>query len=130
MEGLPPLEHTWKSLLERREELGGIEKLREVYASYPRVKAYREARLNDVFGFFTGPDDLPDTEEEFVRRQRNSALTPFALLWEGAWYERGEMGWFGCVQGEKDQDDWNAEFSRLWDEIPDDEWVTVVDCHV
>jgi hypothetical protein len=48
----------------------------------------------------------------------------------GKWYEKGSMGWFGCVIGEKDQAEWNAEFNRMFDSLPDDALLTAVDCHI
>lgn len=55
---------------------------------------------------------------------------PFAACDQNRWMERGEMGWFAMVSNEKDQNDWDAEFRKFWDEIPDDEMVTIVDCHI
>jgi len=49
---------------------------------------------------------------------------------DGKWYQRGEMGWFGCVSDEKPQEDWSVEFQRLFDAIPAEKWISVVDCHI
>jgi len=40
------------------------------------------------------------------------------------------MGWFGCVSGEKDRDGWDRDFNAMLDALPDDTWLTVVDCHI
>lgn len=56
------------------------------------------------------------------------AVTSFALLWDGKWYERGEMGWFASVSNENDN--WAEDFKKLYDTIPGDKWLTVVDCHI
>ena len=60
----------------------------------------------------------------------DGAIATFAIIKDGKWYEKGEMGWWGCVGNEKEQDHWNEEFAKLFDAIPDDEIVTVVDCHI
>jgi hypothetical protein len=56
------------------------------------------------------------------------ALSSFALLVNGEWHEKGEMGWWACVSNEKE--DWQTEFDRLFAAIPDDKWLVVVDCHI
>jgi hypothetical protein len=34
------------------------------------------------------------------------------------------------VRDEKDRDEWNLQFSKLIDELPDNAILTVVDCHI
>lgn len=54
----------------------------------------------------------------------------FAVLHDGKWYERGEMGWFGAVSGEKSQDTWDKEWHNLVDLLDPEDEVTLVDCHI
>ena len=49
---------------------------------------------------------------------------------DGEWFESGEMGWFGMSRNDKDPDDWNAEFTKMFDALPEDTVITLVDCHV
>ena len=70
------------------------------------------------------------SRDEYVTRARDKATTLFAVLKDGIWYERGGMGWWGVVHDEKDEDTWNREFAALFDSMPPDTWVTVVDCHI
>ena len=53
-----------------------------------------------------------------------------AIVMDGKWYERGEMGWWGMVSNEQDTDAWNAQVSTLLDSLPDDTDISVVDCHI
>lgn len=69
-------------------------------------------------------------EEEYVRIQRKQALVPFAVVKDGKWYERGSMGWFACVSGEMDREQWAEQVAQLFDGLPPDTLVTVVDCHI
>lgn len=48
----------------------------------------------------------------------------------GEWYEKGKMGWWGVVQDEKDPNQWYEEFHKLFDALPDDTLVSIVDCHI
>jgi len=68
--------------------------------------------------------------DEFVQIARNGAIGTFAVLKNGEWAERGEMGWFGMVSNEGDKNAWDQQFNDMFDALPDDTLVTIVDCHV
>lgn len=55
-------------------------------------------------------------------------LTGFAFVREGKWYEKGEMGWWACISNEKS--DWHEQFVKLIDDVPEDWYLTCVDCHI
>lgn len=72
-----------------------------------------------------------ETKEQYVERRRKSCLAPFAILMENLeWIERGKMGWWAIVSDEKDKDMWLEEFKNIFNAIPDDELITIVDCHI
>lgn len=54
----------------------------------------------------------------------------FAVVKEGEWYEKGEMGWFGMASNEKETDEWFDEFRRLLSDLPPETVVTIVDLHI
>ena len=54
----------------------------------------------------------------------------FAVLKGGEWHEKGAMGWWGMVADKKEGEDWNVEFKRLLEGLPDDTPLTLVDCHI
>ena len=60
----------------------------------------------------------------------NDALTTYAVLKDGKWYERGQMGWFGISSNEKDPEEWSSNFYKLIDSLPEDTRLTIVDCHI
>ncbi|MBN8929943.1 MAG: hypothetical protein J0H19_25405, partial [Rhodospirillales bacterium] len=62
------------------------------------------------------------------RKEIQPALCAFALLRDGQWFERGQMGWWGVVSNENNG--WEVEFAKMLAELPADKWVTVVDCHI
>lgn len=57
-------------------------------------------------------------------------LTTFALLKDGKWFEKGEMGWFGAVHNGKEQEQWETELKKLVQELPDDSLISIYDCHI
>jgi hypothetical protein len=64
--------------------------------------------------------------DEYVECQ--SAWAPYALLWNGKWYEKGTMGWLGFSSNEEPQ--WKGTFKELWAQIPEDAVIFMVDCHI
>lgn len=69
-----------------------------------------------------------ETRESFVARR--TAPCTFAVLKNGVWYERGDMGWWGIVSDEKDSDAWQREFEKLITNLPEDTLLSVFDCHI
>lgn len=68
------------------------------------------------------------SKEAYLQQARDTALQTFAFLTKGEWFEKGDMGWFAIVSDEKK--DWPSMFQQLWDEVPDDHYITLVDCHI
>lgn len=63
-------------------------------------------------------------------KNSESPYRTFAVLMDGTWYQRGRMGWFGCVSDNIGEDEWNGQLEELWNKIPDDAVLVVVDCHI
>ncbi len=57
-------------------------------------------------------------------------LKTFAILKDGEWFERGEMGWWGAIHDEKDETKWDSEFKKLVESISDDTLISIYDCHI
>lgn len=73
-------------------------------------------------------DTTEITRSQYV--DRSTPFTPFAYLLDGAWHEKGEMGWWGITRNEKPQADWSVQFSEALEKQPGDHWITVIDCHI
>lgn len=119
--------HAWEHVREVLHK-GDIEAAREAYHEQPAVKRLKQAD-QERYGWELD-DALCWSLDNYVQRSRNAAGSTFALLKDGKWYERGEMGWWGCVGNKKNTDDWHQEFAKLLDSLPDDTLLTVVDCHI
>lgn len=104
---------------------GYDEVARETYRSQPAVE-----RLKEAFDAFHDIDQYLTPREEFIQQARDSAVSTFAVVKDGKWFERGSMGWWGAVSDEKDRVEWNRQFNELVDGLPDDTPLTVVDCHI
>lgn len=124
MAGTEPCE-SWESV---RERIKDPDEARKFYGQQPRVKAWREGSRS-LFSFLSSHEDYEGSVKDFLTLRCHS-ITGFAVLKDGQWYERGSMGWWGCVSDEKDEQAWNLEVDKLIADLPDDHRITIVDCHI
>jgi len=103
-----------------------IDKARKIYNAQPAVAAHSR------YGVFFGDvvKDFGYDEEAYVKLYKNQALVPYAVVKDGEWHAKGEMGWFGCSNDDVEQDTWNEEFHKLLTDLPPGTLLTAVDCHV
>lgn len=106
-----------------------IDEARKLYHEQPALVALAKDPERRFF-FLDDISKFYETEDQFAQRARDKALMTFAIVKDGKWYERGEMGWWGCVSDEKDENVWEAEFASLIDSVPDDTLLSVFDCHI
>lgn len=69
-------------------------------------------------------------KEDYIKRE--TEFSTFAVIKDGVWYEKGNMGWFGCSsESNKEAKEWDDSFFDNWlKDLPDDTLLTVVDCHI
>jgi hypothetical protein len=124
-----PVNEKWETVRERFTEEGkSVEDAREYYWAQERCKAWEKLSDRD-FRFGYEVDSFTVSKEEYVKRAKDSAVSTFAVVKDGKWYSRGEMGWWGVVSDEKDKDKWNDEFNKLIDSLSDDTMLSLYDCH-
>lgn len=61
-----------------------------------------------------------------------SSFSMWAVVKDGVWYEKGEMGWFAMSDETHDEAvDWEMNFfDRFIKDLPEDTLLTVIDCHI
>lgn len=109
----------------------GLKAARDEYAENAWVKALRNANLDSLW------DDSYKTwyvneggRERYVKRARDTALVPFAILHNGKWYQSGEMGWWGMTTDKMDENEWEEQVAKLYDSLADDVLVCAYDLHI
>lgn len=107
---------------------GDIDAARTAYHEQPALKTLRAVK--DFEFMWTGYDEFLQPRDQFIQHAHDSSVTPFAVLLNGAWHERGSMGWWGAVSDEQDANTWNRKVTELLDNLSDDTLITVVDCHI
>lgn len=128
-----PVNKTWEQM-RGKISVKNMDKCRTRYWNQPRCKAWTEAGKKDkdsnLFGFMSSPDEYRVSREDYLKLASDEAITTFAVLKDGKWYERGKMGFWAVVHDEKDKNVWNEEFNKLVEGLPDDTLLSVYDCHV
>jgi len=111
-----------------RDSTPEIDTARVIYQDQEAVQALRQANL--LPWDEQELTELLNSKEEYTTRAARRALTTFAFLQDGEWYEQGNMGWFGVVTNEKDPNEFERRFSELFDALPDDTLISIYDCHI
>jgi hypothetical protein len=112
----------WESMRE--------EKKQDAIESWTEFEADENAKDNPATMYFKYGINKGETRDDYLHRRTSSAGITHAVIKDGQWYEQGEMGWFGCVSDEKENDVWNSEFAKLIESLPADTLITIVDCHI
>lgn len=107
-----------------------IEQAREEYGAQQRVAELRKHNDLSLWGV-DGVVLYQRGRDAYLQRARIHALAPFAYLKDGEWEEPGKMGWWGMSSdSEQERLRWNAEFNEMFDRLPADTRLTLVDCHI
>lgn len=105
-----------------------IDDARKAYHETPYITALRTAQL---LPWFEDPVEVYGVgREKFVERARNRSFTPYAVLKDGEWFAKGEMGLFGVSHDSVDPDTWDSRVWELLRDLPEDTLITAVDCHI
>ena len=122
--------HSWEHVREIMFP-GDISAAREFYHSQEankRIDEWNKKHKHSLFG--VNSLDFMTSKEEYCKEDGNSAISTFAVLKDGVWYEKGEMGWFGMTSNEKDQNEWNTQVALMLESLPDDTLISIYDCHI
>jgi hypothetical protein len=123
-----PLFRTWKEIFCPNGVYRGDRPVAEAeYDNQPIVKKVHESEHNHEY--FFGIDQFSVGRERYVAEAVKTAYRTYALLYEGNWYAKGEMGWWG-MSADGDIDAYNQLFHDIVDNLSDDTRLTLVDCHI
>lgn len=143
---IPKIEHRWKDIINEKNEkynkMNHNEK-REFYHTQPALMKIKELR-KQCWPENTCPfskeerkmlvwldlENFQCSKEEYIQTAKAQAYTTFAVIKDGKWYERGEMGWWGCASNEMEEDEWCNKFHTLIHDLPDETLLSVYDYHI
>lgn len=116
---------SWNAVFNKNE--GDVDRARAEYHSLPTVKDLNAANLH-VMGDYV--EVFGNSREEYIEKCKNSVMVPYAVVKDGEWYQKGEMGWWGMSHDEVSQDEWNKQFWEMINSLPPDTELTLLDCHI
>lgn len=98
------------------------------YAIGGRWSPYLPLKLDDEEREYTNMATVDEIDwDEYFKVNKS----PFCFVTEeGEWVEKGEMGWWGCVNNEKDTIDWNETFKNYVMSLDPNTEVWAVDFHI
>lgn len=115
---------SWVDMM-KDESISRDDKLKK-YHEQPAIIRFRKIFDNP----FASAEDFNLSREDFIKRSEFEGVSTFAILHDGKWIEKGDMGWFGCVSDEKEAGDWQSTYLKVLSSIPEDNYLIVVDCHI
>lgn len=138
-----PEAESWDDLVFRvKEKELEIDEARKLYhaqrrlqavAEHDRAEAAKKESGQPLVGW--GGDGVDEyqryTREQYIERARAAACAPYAYVYRGEWVEPGRMGWF-CMDNatELSRTEYRVRFNELFDSLPADTPLALVDCHI
>lgn len=142
---IPVVIRTWEDIC-ADESLNTKDLRNATYRAQDAIVAYEELKKT----FPTGSPDLTEiqedflhgfswgneleefscTREEYVGKAMIDALSTFAIVKDGKWYEKGQMGWWAIVTNEQDEKEWNTQVQKLIAEASENTLFSLYDCHI
>lgn len=109
-----------------------IDAARELYNGQQVVKELIAAKaIDDWHGSETLSKVMASERADYTRRESETNASTWALLHNGVWSERGDMGWFGMSDAtDESTAKATADFWQIVRALPPEQLVTVVDCHI
>jgi hypothetical protein len=100
-------------------------------AKWPNNGIYRQVTSGKSEGIFKGLIvNIEKSNPGYTWNWNERSTLFFAILIDGEWYERGEMGWFGISSKDKKIDDWKDECYSILNAIDPKEKISLIDCHI
>lgn len=133
---IPKLDKTWKECLAEAESSDIARDVFHKQSAMITLSGVRETKRltveqrESISGFYFDLEDFNCTREVYGQRAFDSAFSTFALVVNGEWYEKGEMGWFGMSTDTVTQEEWNKQIVEMLAKVDDEEIINLVDCHI
>ncbi|AUR91247.1 coil containing protein [Vibrio phage 1.158.O._10N.261.45.E12] len=115
---------SWQDMM--KDESITRDEQRAKYHAQPAIVRFKKEFDNP----FVSAEEFNMDRESFIKKSEFEGISTFAILHNGNWIEKGDMGWWGCVSDEKCLSEWQEVYEKALSEIPDDNYLIVVDCHI
>lgn len=125
-EGLTPPAYGWS---EWRAKYEDIDEARRTWNAHPWNKASSAVTFYGAYEeFHMGAED---PRASYLAHRADFAVTGYyAIVKDGEWIARGDMGWFGMSNDKVSEAEWRAKVREMIEGLPEETWLTTVDCHI
>jgi hypothetical protein len=134
MDGYMDNLETWNEIRDRFEN---VDEARAYYKNTPFKKRWDEGANAEKIPYCLMSDPIEsyclkesNPKEAYINKQMKNCFVTFAVIKDGEWYERGDMGWWGITSNEKNEDEWSEQVFRLIVEADDNTMFSMYDCHI
>lgn len=128
---IPRMLETWNEVLSSPAYANlDIKAKRELYHSQSALKVWNE-KVNNGNSWGYDLEDFQCSEIEYILKRELKSFIPYAVLYEGEWISRGDMGWFGVTTTTHyDETEWEKNVWKIVEECPDDTLFSFYDLHI
>ena len=116
---------SWEEIRNKHGE--DIQAARDEYNNHEIVKDFNKESFH-IWGDFY--EEYANSREEYINKCKNKTMVPYAVVKNGQWYQKGEMGWWGMSSNEMTQDEWNTKFWEMINSLEPETQLTLIDCHI
>jgi len=103
---------------------------RTLYNSQPAViKIQSDEQYRSWFGSCVF-DVFGQDKQSYINKCANGSFSPYAVVKDGQWYSKGDMGWWGMSSNEISQEEWNQKVAEMINALDDDVLISLYDCHI
>ena len=97
-----------------------------------RKKVHDDKELRKEYGWIVWVelDKYAVPKDVYVQIARDAAFVTYGYIKDGQWVTRGDMGWFGMSDEKMTNEDWHKHFAEMVDSLRNDQWITIIDCHI
>jgi hypothetical protein len=111
-----------------KEEYESAKRFWEIYIDKQSCAEEEERHMFDLYA----PEyyiNKYETKENYANSC--AKFTTYALLYDGKWYEKGKMGWFGMSDETKESiDSYEQTFDKILKQASPTNYFVMVDCHI
>lgn len=102
------------------------ENLKDAISTWDEAQAEKK---DTVWNYMMYGISADETKESYLKKH-DVCFSAYAVLKDGKWFEKGEMGWFGISTNEVSGEEWLVKLNELLADLPPDTRLTFVDCHI
>ena len=91
-------------------------------------KALKTGKLKGNDAYWRYGIEKKETKKDYLARQ--CSIATYAVLKDGEWFQKGQMGMFGMGHHEMSEKKWIESFDKMINSLSEDTLLSLYDCHI